>query len=78
MSQTRPPAPPAPDDLAARILIHVDRLCRHGSPDNPAIPSWPAYDAADRSTMIFDTECRITHDPTASRACCGAAYVPGR
>jgi para-nitrobenzyl esterase len=38
-------------------------FARSGNPDNSAIPSWPAYTTEDRATMLFDTECRVTHDP---------------
>jgi para-nitrobenzyl esterase len=34
----------------------------HGRPDNPAIREWPAYTQAERATMVFDNECRITRD----------------
>jgi para-nitrobenzyl esterase len=49
--------------LAARISATWIAFARNGSPDNPVIPSWPAYTAAKRGTMVFDTECCITHDP---------------
>jgi para-nitrobenzyl esterase len=38
-------------------------FARNGSPDNPAIPTWPAYTTAERATMILDAECRIVRDP---------------
>ena len=38
-------------------------FARHGRPDNPAIPEWPAYTQAERATMVFDDKCRITRDP---------------
>ena len=55
----------APDarELAARISATWIAFARNGSPDNPAIPAWPAYTTAERATMIFDAECRIVHDP---------------
>jgi para-nitrobenzyl esterase len=28
-----------------------------------AVPEWPAYTQAERITMVFDDECRITRDP---------------
>jgi len=54
---------PGDRELAARISATWIAFARNGSPDNPAIPSWPAYTAAKRGTMVFDTECCITHDP---------------
>ena len=54
---------PGASDLAARISATWIAFARNGSTNNPTIPTWPAYTTADRATMIFDTECRITHDP---------------
>jgi para-nitrobenzyl esterase len=54
---------PGAHDLAARISTTWVAFARNGSPVNPAIPSWPAYTAADRATMILDTTCRVIHDP---------------
>jgi len=34
-----------------------------GDPNNPRIPRWPAYDAAARATMVFDTDTRVENDP---------------
>jgi para-nitrobenzyl esterase len=54
---------PGAHELAARISATWIAFARNGRPDNPAIPSWPAYTAADRATMILDTTCRVLHDP---------------
>jgi para-nitrobenzyl esterase len=40
-------------------------FAKTGDPNNPAIPKWSAYDAASRSTMIFDHETRTENDPRA-------------
>ncbi len=55
----------APDarELAARISATWIAFARNGSPDNPAIPTWPAYTTKDRAAMVFDNDCRIAHDP---------------
>ncbi len=34
-----------------------------GVPDNASIPHWPAYDPAERATLMLDAECRIENDP---------------
>lgn len=39
-------------------------FARTGDPNCPLVPPWPAYDTADRATMIYDLECRVEHDPT--------------
>jgi para-nitrobenzyl esterase len=54
---------PGARELAARISATWIAFARNGSPDNPAIPSWPIYTTKDRATMIFDTACRVVHDP---------------
>jgi para-nitrobenzyl esterase len=54
---------PGARDLAARISGTWIAFARYGSPDNPAIPSWPVYTTAARATMILDTDCRVTGDP---------------
>lgn len=36
-----------------------------GDPNNAEVPHWPAYDAKDRATMIFDTTMRVEDDPRA-------------
>jgi para-nitrobenzyl esterase len=38
-------------------------FARHGAPDIASLPAWPAYEATQRSTMIFDTECAVEQDP---------------
>lgn len=38
-------------------------FARTGHPGTVALGDWPRYDATRRSTMIFDTTCRIASDP---------------
>jgi para-nitrobenzyl esterase len=54
---------PGARELAARISDTWIAFARNGSPNNPAIPTWPAYTAVDRATMILDTASRVVHDP---------------
>ena len=54
---------PGARELAAQISATWIAFARNGSPDNPAIPSWPAYTTEDRDTMVFDKECRVARDP---------------
>ena len=37
-------------------------FARAGNPNNPAIPHWPAYTVADRTTMVFDAQSRAARD----------------
>jgi para-nitrobenzyl esterase len=55
-------APAAPAIAAAESATWAS-FARAGTPDNKAIPHWPAYSAADRATMIIDTEWRVQNDP---------------
>jgi para-nitrobenzyl esterase len=54
---------PGAHELAERISATWIAFARNGSPNNPAIPSWPAYTPADRVTMVFDTSCQVVRDP---------------
>ena len=38
-------------------------FARNGTPDNAAIPHWPAYTLPDRATLVLDTTCRVDNDP---------------
>jgi para-nitrobenzyl esterase len=38
-------------------------FARHGVPKHASIPHWPPYRVPDRSTLIFDSVCRIENDP---------------
>jgi para-nitrobenzyl esterase len=38
-------------------------FAKTGNPNNPHIPLWPAYDAQNRATMIFDKNLRVENDP---------------
>ena len=49
-------------DLSGRIAATWTAFARSGKPDNPAIPHWPAYTAADRATLVLDRECRVESD----------------
>ena len=61
-------------ELAARMSATWIAFARNGIPDNPAIPSWPAYTTEHRATMIFDTTCRLATRPRPR----GAAVVDPR
>jgi para-nitrobenzyl esterase len=40
-------------------------FARHGDPNNPRTPRWPAYALPTRSTLILDERLRIENDPDA-------------
>jgi para-nitrobenzyl esterase len=54
---------PPPQELAARVADTWIAFARSGRPDNPALPAWPAYAAADRATMQLGIPCRLVRDP---------------
>jgi para-nitrobenzyl esterase len=49
--------------LAARISSAWVEFARTGNPDHGGLPEWPAFDATNRSTMIFDNTCSTKDDP---------------
>jgi para-nitrobenzyl esterase len=54
---------PAPQTLADQMSASWIAFARTGNPNNPAIPDWPAYDKANRATMLFDVSSRVVDDP---------------
>jgi len=54
---------PAAPAIAATESATWAAFARTGMPDNKLIPHWPAYTAADRATMMIDTEWRVQNDP---------------
>jgi para-nitrobenzyl esterase len=49
--------------LAHRMSAAWAAFARHGNPNHPDIPNWPAFNATDRATMIWGNECRVVNDP---------------
>jgi para-nitrobenzyl esterase len=45
--------------MSGALVAHA----RTGDPNHAALPSWPRYDSTDRSTMVFDAESHLEHDP---------------
>jgi para-nitrobenzyl esterase len=52
-----------PRELAAKVSEAWINLARHGDPNHPGLPKWPAFTEADKATMIFDTTCEAKNDP---------------
>ncbi len=38
-------------------------FAKTGNPNNPHIPAWPRFDSSHRSTLVFDRDTRVEHDP---------------
>jgi len=49
--------------LAASMSSAWANFARHGDPNGPGLPEWPAFDATTRATMIFNVPCRVANDP---------------
>ena len=55
--------------LSDRIAATWAAFARHGDPNTPQMPKWPAYSVARRDTMLFNNESRVVQDPApAARA----------
>ncbi|HEU5381543.1 MAG TPA: carboxylesterase/lipase family protein [Ktedonobacteraceae bacterium] len=50
-------------DIAENMSEAWLAFARNGVPDYRGLPTWPAYTPEERATMIFDTTCRVEHDP---------------
>ena len=53
---------PAPLLMARQMSAAWLAFARTGDPNTPALPKWPAYEAARRSTMVFNLESRVVED----------------
>lgn len=54
---------PAARGLSATMSSVWATFARRGAPSSDAIPVWPAYDLADRATLVLDAPCRVENDP---------------
>jgi len=48
--------------LADRMSDAWLAFARTGNPNTPSLPQWPAYNAAEGATMIFDNKCDVWHN----------------
>jgi para-nitrobenzyl esterase len=49
--------------LADKVSDTWIAFAKTGNPNQPKMPRWTAYNAADRPTMVFNTESRVVNDP---------------
>jgi para-nitrobenzyl esterase len=49
--------------LADKVSDTWIAFARTGNPNQPKMPRWAAYNAAERPTMVFNTESRVVNDP---------------
>lgn len=52
----------APQDLADQMSAAWIAFARTGKPETGSIPPWPAFSAADRATMVFNTQSQVVKD----------------
>jgi para-nitrobenzyl esterase len=49
--------------LQERVSGAWAAFARTGNPSHRGLPNWPAYNAEQRPTMIFNAECKVVNDP---------------
>ncbi len=49
--------------LQAAVMGAWVAFARHGDPNHAALPRWERFETGARATMVFDTPCRLAHDP---------------
>jgi para-nitrobenzyl esterase len=49
--------------LADRMSTAWVNFARAGNPNHKDLPEWPAFNATQRPTMIFNNECRVANNP---------------
>jgi para-nitrobenzyl esterase len=62
MSEAMVGTGPAPQNLADQMASAWIAFARSGNPTTDAAPEWPAFTAAERATMVFDTTTRVEKD----------------
>lgn len=67
---------PEPQALSAQVMDAWLAFARQGNPGHAGLPAWPAFDAAQRATMIFDRPCRLEYDPLPADRLAIAACPP--
>jgi para-nitrobenzyl esterase len=59
LTRDAPDAPALADKVSSAWLA----FARSGDPNTPKLPRWPAFTAAERSTMVFDNQSKVERDP---------------
>lgn len=54
---------PDRNELASKMHHAWIAFARSGNPNTTDLPDWSSYDLDNRTTMIFDTMCKVTCDP---------------
>jgi para-nitrobenzyl esterase len=56
-------AKPDRAELAAAMSAAWATFARTGNPNHDGIPTWPAFTAENKETMLFDVPCKVENDP---------------
>jgi para-nitrobenzyl esterase len=57
------PVTAAKQALADQVSSAWVNFARSGNPNNPKIPTWPAFDTRERAVMIIDDQWKAVNDP---------------
>ena len=49
--------------LADKVSDAWIAFARTGDPNTSKLPHWPAFNAKDRPTMVFNNQCKVENDP---------------
>jgi len=50
------------DSLSEKMMDAWIAFARTGNPNHKGLPEWKPYQAAERATMVFDSECSVVND----------------
>jgi para-nitrobenzyl esterase len=65
--------------LADKMSTTMVAFARTGNPDNPMIPHWPAYNVAQKPTLVWNTDVKVVNNPYGEeKAAVAAARARGR
>jgi para-nitrobenzyl esterase len=65
--------------LADKMSTTMVAFAKTGNPDNPMIPHWPAYNAAQKSTLVWNNDVKVVNNPYGEeKAAVAAARGAGR
>jgi para-nitrobenzyl esterase len=65
--------------LAEKMSTTMVAFAKTGNPDNAMIPHWPAYNAAQKSTLVWNNDVKVVNNPYGEeKAAVAAARSAGR
>jgi para-nitrobenzyl esterase len=65
--------------LAEKMSTTMVAFAKTGNPDNPMIPHWPAYNVAQKPTLVWNNDVKVVNNPYGEeKAAVAAARGAGR